>query len=38
VTCLVGFGGFLVAVSEPARLVATRTAALWRGRVRSLFG
>ena len=38
VTCLVGFGGFLVAVSAPARLVATRTAALWRSRGRSLFG
>ncbi|MEF8828884.1 MAG: transporter, partial [Haloarcula sp.] len=38
VTCLVGFGGFLAAVSAPARLVATRTATLWRGRVRSLFG
>jgi len=37
VTCLVGFGGFLVAVSEPARRVATRTAALWRSRARYLF-
>jgi O-antigen/teichoic acid export membrane protein len=38
VTCLVGFGGFLVAVSAPARVVAARTAALWRRRVRSLLG
>lgn len=38
VTCLVGFGGFLVAVSTPARLVAARTATLWRSRARSLFG
>ncbi|RKS81342.1 O-antigen/teichoic acid export membrane protein [Haloarcula quadrata] len=38
VTCLVGFGGFLVAVSTSARLVAVRAATLWRSRARSLFG